>query len=64
MENVIFSVKMLAALMKASISELAVNAGISPDHLLSVSSGRTKMTADDVVKLSTLTGIPAQNIEH
>jgi len=64
MENVIFTVKMLAALMKMSITELANKAQISPDHLLSVSSGRTKMTADDIVKLSDLTGIPPQNIEH
>lgn len=64
MEDIIFSVKMLAALMKTSIRGLAEMADISPQHLVDVSSGRTKMTADDIVKLSKLTGVPALQIEH
>lgn len=64
MEDIKFSVRMLAAHMKTSIEGLAEKANISVSHLKSVSSGRAKMTADDIVKLSDLTGIPAQNIEH
>lgn len=64
MEDIKFSVRMLAAHMKTSIDGLAEKAGISASHLRSVSCGRTKMSADDIVKLSNATGIPAQNIEH
>lgn len=63
MEEVKFTVKMLAAYMRMSIEKLAENSGISVDHLLNVSAGRVKMTADDIVKLSNFTKIPAKNIE-
>lgn len=63
MEEVKFTVKMLAAYMRMSIERLAENAGINTDHLLNVSAGRVKMTADDIVKLSEFTKIPAKNIE-
>ena len=64
MEDIRFSVRMLAALMKTSIEGLAEKADISASHLKSVSSGRATMTADDIVKLSHTTGIPADRIEH
>lgn len=64
MEDIKFSVRMLAAYMKTSIEGLAERAEIEVSHLKSVSSGRVKMTADDIVKLSKVTGIPAENIEH
>lgn len=64
MDNVMFNVRMLAAMMKTSISGLADMAEIKPQHLLDVSCGRTKMSADDIVKLSSLTGVPAKQIEH
>lgn len=63
MEEVKFTVKMLAAYMHMSIERLAKQAGINADHLLNVSAGRVKMTGDDVVKLSEFTKIPAKNIE-
>ena len=63
MEDVKFTVKMLAAYMRMSIGKLAESAGIEPEHLLNVSCGRVKMTGDDLVKLSNYTGIPAKNIE-
>lgn len=63
MEEVKFTVKMLAAYMRMSIEKLAEGAGISKDHLLNVSAGRVKMTADDLVKLSDFTKIPTKNIE-
>ncbi len=63
MEEVKFTVKMLAAYMRMSIEKLAENAGINADHLLNVSAGRVKMTADDLVKLSAFTNIPTKNIE-
>lgn len=63
MEEVKFNIRMLAAYMKMSIEDLAEKAGINVMHLKNVSAGRVKMTADDIVKLSTFTGIPAKNIE-
>lgn len=57
------NVKALAAMLDMSIAELAKEAGIDKDHLLSVSSGRVKMTAKDLQKLSSRTGIPAKNIK-
>ena len=54
---------MLAAMMKMPISELAEKAKINPDHLASVSAGRARMTADDLIKLSDLTGIDPKKIE-
>ncbi len=63
MEEVKFTVKMLAAYMRMSIERLAEQSGIKADHLLNVSAGRVKMTGDDVVKLSEFTKIPAKNIE-
>lgn len=63
MENVKFTVRMLAAHMKESIEDLAEHSGINVNHLVNVSAGRTKMTGDDVIKLSAYTGIPATSIE-
>lgn len=64
MNEIKFNIRMLAAYMRMSIIKLAEGAGINKDHLLNVSAGRTGMTADDIVKLSEFTGIPAKNIEH
>lgn len=64
MEEIKFTVKMLAAYMRMSIVKLAESAGINKDHLLNVSAGRVDMSADDIVRLSEFTGIPAKNIEH
>lgn len=63
MEDLKFTVRMLAAYMQLSITEMAERAGINAEHLANVSMGRTKMTADDIVKLSDFTGIPAKNIQ-
>ncbi len=63
MEEVKFNVRMLAAYMKMPLEELARKAEINIMHLKNVSAGRVKMTADDIVKLSKFTGIPAENIE-
>jgi len=64
MEEIKFNIRMLAAYMKMSIEKLADEAGISVSHLKNVSAGRVEMTADDIVRLSEYTGIPAKNIEH
>lgn len=58
-----FTIRMLAAHMGKSIEDLASDADIDPSHLKSVSSGRAKMTADDLVKLVHHTGIPMDNID-
>ena len=64
MENIKFNIKMLCAYMDCSLEALAEKAGINPQHLYDVSSGRVRMTADDIVKLSAVTGIPADKIEY
>lgn len=64
MENIKFTVKMMAAYMKETIADLAEHAGIDPTHLQQVSTGRLKMSADDLVKLSDYTGIDVHNIEY
>lgn len=63
MENIKFNVKMLGAYMDMSIEKLAELAGIKPQHLQDISAGRVKMTGEDIVKLSQITGIPAEKIE-
>lgn len=57
MENVKWTVRMLAAYMKESIEDMAEKAGIDRSHLKSVSAGRATMTADDLQKLAKYTGI-------
>lgn len=63
MENVKFTIRMLAAYMKISIEELARRCEIEPAHLKQVSAGNVKMTAYDLRQLSKITGIPADNID-
>lgn len=62
MDDVMFSVRMLAAYMRMSIEKLAEHCEIDAYHLQQVSSGRVKMSADDIVKLSNGTGIPVTRI--
>lgn len=64
MEELKFTVRMLAAYMKMSIEEMAKGAGLGEAHLKSVSSGRATMTAEDIMKLSLFTGIPAEKIQY
>ena len=62
MENVMFTVRMMAAMMKISIEDLADKCEIERAHLKQVSAGNVKMTAYDLRQLSKITGIPADNI--
>ncbi len=62
MEDYTLSVKAIAANMSMTIGELADNAGIDQNHLYEVSAGRAKMTADDILKLAKISGLPPQNI--
>ena len=62
MDNIMMSVRALAALMKMSIEDLAKACEISPGHLKQVSAGNGKMTAYDLKQLSAFTGVPADNI--
>lgn len=62
MDNIKLSVRAIAANLKISIEELARRADINPGHLKQVSAGNVKMLAEDVQKISQLTGIPADNI--
>lgn len=62
MENIKMTVKALAAVHKMTLGELAEACEINANHLKNVSAGRTKLTADDVVKLAEFTGVPPANI--
>ena len=63
MDDVMFTVKMLAALKEMSIEELAKNCDIAVWHLRQVSVGNVEMTAYDLRQLSQFTGIPADRIQ-
>lgn len=63
MEDIILNIRALAAMKEMTIEKLAVECGISPAHLKDVSSGRTRMTIEDLRKLSAYTGVPADNIK-
>ena len=62
-ETIKMNVKALAANMNLSIEKLAELAGINVNHLLQVSCGRVKMTAEDIVKLAKCTGFSPFNIQ-
>ncbi len=62
-KKIMLNVRALAAMKKISIEELAKLAEIDPDHLRSVSSGRTVMTGRDLINLSIATGINPFNIQ-
>lgn len=63
MEDLIFDVKALASVKGMTIEELANACGIQVEHLRNVSCGRTKMSGDDLTKLSTFTGVPVTMIK-
>lgn len=63
MGDIKFSIKALAALKGMNLSELAEAANINQNHLKDLSTGRVRMTADDLKKLSAATGIPMDNIQ-
>ena len=57
------NIKTLAAYMDMSVAALAEKADLNVHHLNAVMAGRAKMTGDDLVALSNVTGIPMENIE-
>ena len=63
MEDIKLNVRALAAMQRISIEALAEKAGINPMHLKSVSAGRAKMTAEDLIKLAEATGISPFRID-
>lgn len=58
-----YTVKMLAAYMKVSVTELARRADIDVYHLQQVARGRLKLTADDLIKLHNFTGFDVNDIQ-
>ncbi len=64
MKDIKFTVRMIAAYMEMSIEELAKAADIDVYHLQAVNSKKIKMTADDLVKLSNISGIPHDKINY
>jgi transcriptional regulator with XRE-family HTH domain len=64
MNDLMFDIRALAATRGETIAELAEELGIKPQHLWDVSSGRSKLSSDDLVSLSNLTGIPVNQIKR
>ena len=64
MDTVKLNVRAIAANEKISIEKLAEKCDIEPSHLKSVSSGRTVMTARDLIQLALNTGISPYNIQY
>jgi transcriptional regulator with XRE-family HTH domain len=62
LENVMLNIKAIASMMNMSIKDLAEKTDIDYGHLKQVSSGRVKMTAYDLKKLSEVSGVPTDNI--
>ena len=62
MEDLKLNIRAIAGMRSQSIADLANDAGINESHLLNVSAGRVKLTLEDAIALSKLTGIPAENI--
>lgn len=63
MDDIQLTVKAIAGQMGESIESLAKHCGINPVHLKNVHLGITKMTAEDLKRLSKYSGIPADNIK-
>lgn len=64
MDNAVkWNVKALAASRKQTIKELAIEAGIDPQHLAYVSIGRVKMSTDDLLRLAKTTGVSPFEIQ-
>ncbi len=56
------SVHDLAAMYHTDIRGLAELAGVDPAHLESVASGKAEMTAEELIRLSKLTGLDPEAI--
>lgn len=63
MDDIQLDVVMLARKMGMNIEELADACGINKTHLKNVSAGVTRMTAEDLKRLSITTGVPTANIK-
>lgn len=57
MSEIKLNVRALAAMMNMSIEQMAKECGISDSHLKSVSSGRARMTAEELLKLAEFTKV-------
>ena len=64
MEGIKWNVRALAANLKISIKDLAEASGIDANHLQAVSMERVAMTADDLIKLATYTGVDPFKIKY
>ncbi|MBQ9613783.1 MAG: hypothetical protein IJV14_14535 [Lachnospiraceae bacterium] len=57
------NVATLCAYTGMSTQELSIAAEIKPTHLMAVRAGRARITGDDLLGLSAVSGIPVENIE-
>ena len=62
-EKMKWSVRVIAAVRKTSIEQLAEDAGIDASHLKQVSAGNIRMLADDLYKLCKLTGLKMEEVQ-
>jgi len=62
MENLKFTVRMIAAFLDMSVAQLARTACIDEQHLRGVARGDVKMTGEDLLKLAAVSGIPTDRI--
>lgn len=63
MENMVLTIKAIADSKGMTIPQLAEACGISVSHLYDVSSGRTKMAAEDLYLISKFAGVKMENIQ-
>jgi len=63
MKDVKMNVATLCAYKKMTTEQLAIAADIDVNHLCAVRAGRARMTADDLIGLTDVTGIDIHNIE-
>lgn len=63
MNHIKMNVATLCSYLGLSTTELADKANIGKNHLLAVRAGRARMTADDLIGLSDVSGVDIHNIE-
>lgn len=63
MDGIKMNVATLCAYLNMATDDVAKKIGVKPDHLKAVRAGRARMTADDLIGLSDLSGVDIHNIE-
>ena len=64
MEAVRMNIKAICAVKGWNMEKLSSETGISLNHLRYVSSGRSKLNVNDIIRLHKATGVPIENIVY